>query len=234
MIPLISFGKLIATIFSGFVSYYSYRVWQREKENKAFEYFFKSLLCTTAVFICFVPLPLINNLYIIQGIFYLIDSLMVLAAAYFGSMFLVFLGWERFQKILLRTITLIIFISMLFYIKYFNPAFTYHFQFFNLQFIGWAPELPPLLRIPFVGIVGLIALIFIPPFLIKTFSLQDPYIKIRAIFFIFGLTTLGLAATFCLVYGSLKPTSFLKELIHIAFSTSASIFFFLFIFYKRK
>lgn len=235
MIPLISFGKLIAAIISGFVTYYGYQIWQKHREDKTFEYFFKGLLFATAVLSCYIPLPFIKNLYVIQAILYCADFFVLLCAAYLFSLFLVFMEWEKFQSFFFKTIIFIAFVLIIFYVKYFNLALTYHFQFFGFQFIGWALNLPYQLRLFGIDLIASSGLICGPLLLIKKGLIPlDPYIRTRAVLFSLGLITLSLSAIICFVYGSLSPTSFSKELLHIFFSIISAVFFFLFISYKKK
>ena len=234
MIPLISIVKFITTIFFIFIAYQSYKSWKKEEENETLKYFFKAFLLATISFSIFTFFPFIKSLYLIQSMFYLHDILVSLITFCFISIFLIFLNWQKFQKIIYWSILLGILILIPFYIKYFAPATVFYYDFLGLRFIDWAPTLPPLIRVSLFGIMGGIAFFFIIFFLRKTLSLTDSYLKIRGIFFVVGLIFLWQAGMFSVVYGGFRPTSFFKELFHILFSLLTSAFFLLFILYKKN
>ena len=231
MIPLVSIGKAIAFLLAVYVVNYSYKSWKRTGD-KITGYVFKLFISLAFAYGCFIFFPLIENLYIIQAILYFVEFICFVAMGYFLMIFLELMEWQKFKKGIFSLILLMGVGLLVLYSFHFNPAKIYTFQFLNLQFIGWAINLPALYRVVISGLTASFVLC-IPLLLIKIRRFKDPFIRHRATWFSLGLLSLIIEGNICFIYGNIRPTSFYKDLAHVLFSILPLLCFLKLIFYKK-
>jgi len=181
MIPLVPIITIFICIFSGWSSYKIYQSWKASKEKKL-KYFYKFLFFLTITFSLSIFPPLIKNLYIIQGLFYLTDFLTFICAAYFLLIILDFLNLEKFQKTIFWLLIGVGAILMIVYVNFFERALIYYYQFRDLQFVGWAINLPPILRVGPMAVFSILALSIFIFTLRKSLQIRELYLKYRGFF----------------------------------------------------
>lgn len=233
MIPLISIGKFIASILSIYVTFYSYKSW-KATGDKIPKYTFKLFLCLIFVFGLFVPLPLIENLFIIQLIFYLIEFLSLIAIIYLFLIFLESMGWLEIKKFVSPVIFLTAIGLLIIYIFNFNEAREYSFYFANFQFIGWTADLPFYSRIISFSLITAFTVFCGILLLNKIYKIENVFLKRRGTWFVLGLLGLAVSGGAYFVYGSIQPTSFFKDLVHVLSGIMVPLCFLKVITYKKN
>jgi hypothetical protein len=232
MIPLVPIGKFFIAILSGWATYKIYRSWQKTKDQNL-NWFYKFFISLTVIFILFLPLPFIKNLYVIEGILCLVDFLSFICAAYFLSIVLSFLNWRRFQKLLFQIIIGAGIILLIVEIIFFRPASVYYYQFLNLNFIGWAISFPIPIRIALSILLGISAFIAWLVLLLKSLKIKESYLKYRGLFLSASLFFFTFLTITYFIFGSIVPTSFLKDISHLVFSLLGIVSALMVIYFKQ-
>lgn len=217
MIPLVSIGKFFISLLSIWATVKIYHSWQRTREQNL-EWFYKFFIALTLIFIIFVPLPFIKNLYIIEGMLFLVDFLAFVCSAYLISIIFNFLGWARFQKILFQIVIGAGLVLLFTEVFYFRPALIYYNHFLNFTFINWAINVPIQIRIVLSVLLGGFSSFALVILLWKTLKIQESYLKYRGLFLSAGFFFFAFLALTYLIFGSVAPASFLKDIFHLTSS----------------
>jgi len=233
MIPLVSIGKLIATLLAIYVTFYSYKSW-KTTQDKISKYTFKLFLCLVFVFGSFILPPFIKDLFIIQLIFYLVEFLSLISITYLFLIFLESMGWQEIKKFVSPIFFLLAVILLIIYSFHFNQAQSYNFQFFNLQFVGWTANLPYLSRIISFSLITAFTVFCSILLLNKIYKIENVIVKKRGLWFVLGLFGLAVSGGAYFVYGSIQPTSFFKDLIHVVAGIMVPLCFLKVITYRKN
>lgn len=234
MIPFVTVGKLITTILTAAISFYTYKALKKNKENYSLDCFFKFSAFFLFACFCFLFFPFIKNLQIIQLIFYLVQISSFISIGYAILMILAFMNLLKFKKIIPSVFLIFGAITILFSGNPFKEAAIYTYNFMNLNFIGWMPNFPLGVTIVTTLLILFSTLFCWLAILIQGIKNPDFYIRKKTIVFSAGVLLLGIGSITYFSPESLIQFFFYRDFIHIIGIIFGVIFLFSSHFYKKE
>jgi len=229
MIPIVSIFNLISALFFGGISlklYFSYR----DKKDENLSNFFKGFLSLT-ILLVLISLPglVFNDLKIISLMYAIYPFFALLGTAFFGNIPLKLLAWKKTKELFFRIMIGIAVIITFFNLLDWRPAIIHQ----EPPFIYWEDTRGDVMNIVLGAVLGLVLLLITAFFINQGLKSSDRFVKIRAFFIAFGISSLILSAATNFIFGA-SAQEYLGSLLANFFNVLAAVLIAAGIYYKPK
>ena len=192
MIPSVALGHLISSLVSFSIAWKLYRSWQKNKDSKPLNYFFKFFLLLG---INWSPLvnasPLISrNPYFLAITHDLAIPVLYLAMAYLIIVPLQLLHWFKLKKIFYYFFVIMAAVLAVINLWNFKPALSFTTD----NYIYWLANIPPQVRTVTGYITPAVALTVVVFFILEAALTRQKYFMTRSLLISLGVLLMGMAS----------------------------------------